>query len=84
MDTAAVADLTAAQKLIEAELTRRRETSKALKTRPYIGVSDNPQQPSAGSITFWRWSRHNHRQSQLQVFQRADFFQAELRPEKEP
>ena len=45
MDTAAVADLTAAQKLIEAELTRRRETLKALKTRPYIGPSNYPQQP---------------------------------------
>ena len=43
MDTAAVADLTAAQKLIEAESTRRRETLKAVKTRLYIGVSNEPQ-----------------------------------------
>jgi hypothetical protein len=45
----------------------------ALKTRPYIGVSDNPQQPSARGIILWWRSRHNHRQSQLQVFERGDF-----------
>ena len=43
VETAAVADLTAAQTLIEAKLTRRSETLKALKTRPHTGVSDDPQ-----------------------------------------
>jgi hypothetical protein len=50
---------------------------------PAYSSSDNPQQPSARGIIFWWRSRHNHRQSQLQVFERGDFFQAELRPEKE-
>jgi hypothetical protein len=51
VDTAAVAELTAAQRIIEAELTRRRETFCGLNTRPYIGVSDDPQQRSARGIT---------------------------------
>ena len=46
------------------------------------GASDDPQQPSARNISFWWRSRRNHRQWQLEVFQRGDFLRAELRPEK--
>ena len=38
VDTAAVADLTAAETVREAEFTRSRETFKALQPRPSIGV----------------------------------------------
>ena len=37
-----------------------------------LNVAAGLLQPSAGSITFWRRSRHNHRQTQLQVFRRGE------------
>jgi hypothetical protein len=55
----------------------------ALKTRPCIGVSDNPQYRPAHRIIIWWRSRRDESQSQVQVFERSDLLQAEFRPEKE-